>query len=164
LLFGLLLASKIILPPLLKPTPSPQPWMPGGPQQSRVFDRKGEHMASGPAGVVVKVSARRKLRIDCAGLPASIDGNLDRVVLTNCPRVSVNGSHNGVTVSFAGSGGLDLHGDANHVRWSAPTGSEVAVSDIGRRNEVKAAESVAMAAPIATPAPVTKKRRRFLVF
>jgi hypothetical protein len=159
MLIGLVLASYILLPPLPTPQHPPQPWMEGGPQDSRVIDHKGEHARSGPPGVVVKASFKRRLRVDCRGGPAAIDGNTDRIQLSNCSRVSIDGSHNGVTIAFLTPGGISVNGNGNVIHWTAPAGVPVTIGNVGRGNEIARADGMRDAA---NPVAVRKKRGSIL--
>ena len=116
---------------------SPSPWIASGPLDSRVIETRHDRMRAGPPGIVVRADWRTGT-LDCAGGDIAIDGRANRLTLANCQRVTVDGNSNRLTIAFARPGNISLLGDHNHVTWSAAPALEVALSNIGRDNRIRA--------------------------
>lgn len=116
---------------------SPSPWIASGPLDSRVIDARGDHMRTGPPGIVVRANGRTR-SLDCGGGNIAIDGHGNRLTLANCQRVTIDGSGNRLQVAFAQPGNISLLGDRNQIAWSAAPALQVDLSDIGRHNRVRA--------------------------
>jgi outer membrane protein OmpA-like peptidoglycan-associated protein len=108
------------------------------------------------ADLIVEEDQQRG-RHDCRGASAIIDGNQARLQLVGCSRVVLNGNFN--EIEAVDTGRIDVFGNDNRVRWSAPAGKAPSLSDLGSRNQVVegaagAAPSAGGAAPPATVAEV----------
>lgn len=135
--------ALLLLPLALAACTGPRPWIEGGPRQSQVLQplRLGVlqenrwEWRGGPPGYVIRAS-HRALTLDCGGLPLAIDGGFNHLTVSNCARVTVNGSSNRVTAELPEAGSLLVNGRYNQVRWHAAPGATVATKSISRTNDL----------------------------
>ncbi|WP_425228212.1 DUF3060 domain-containing protein [Sphingomonas sp.] len=91
--------------------------------------------ARGGAGIVIDTNHGDRAA-DCGGGALTVNGNHNRLRVANCRLVSVPGNWNELTIAFASPGRLDVEGNNDTIRWRAPRGVSVAVSNVGTRTSV----------------------------
>lgn len=96
--------------------------------------RTGRARGGGRGAVVNGNGATR--RIDCGGGGLTINGNQNRLSVSNCRAVTVAGNRNIVAVRFIGAGQIDVVGNGDTVTFSAPPRTRIGVSNVGTRNSV----------------------------
>ena len=113
-----------------------------------VIDASGVHTATADVGARGAQTRRSSLggttirtngqtrSIDCRGKALTLDGNNNRLTLSRCATILVNGNSNDVTASFAAPGRLSVMGNSNTVRWQAAQHVHVAVSNLGNQNVI----------------------------
>jgi hypothetical protein len=75
--------------------------------------------------------------MDCGGNALILSGSSNHLQLTNCPDVSVSGSHNTLAITFRTQGHVTVTGDANQVTWRNRPGIPTAISDKGKGNRIE---------------------------
>ena len=112
------------------------------------------------ADAVLRASHRTEL-IDCAGAPAVVEGDGNRVVFHgNCASLRLDGNANQVEIDLVPGGSLRVTGEGNDVRY-APTVPGPVVAAVGTGNSIAAgtggpaSAALAPAVPAAPPPPPT---------